>query len=211
MLVDTLETNGGKIWSEETELNAELSHEGLDQNPAHKVDWRLAPSGASTLAFDDGDEKTLPIAENHADGAAVGKVATPNEDDDELTYSLSGADAADFEIGADSTISVKSGTTLDREAKASYSFTAATTDGEDADGNAEERPAVDGHRRAAGRDARRAVVRGRRGPGRRGRPDRPGGPTRTGTSATWTLGMTDSIPHAETMTSASARANPLGR
>ena len=77
VLADTLETNGGKIWSEDTGLNAELSHEGLDQNPAHKVDWRLVSSGASTPAFDDGDEKTLSIAENHEDSAAVGKVAAP--------------------------------------------------------------------------------------------------------------------------------------
>ncbi len=41
VLADTLELNGGTIGSAETEADADLSHGGLDHDPAHKVDWRL--------------------------------------------------------------------------------------------------------------------------------------------------------------------------
>ena len=43
VLADTLALNGGTIRSAVTETDAELSHEGLGHDPAHKVDWRLAP------------------------------------------------------------------------------------------------------------------------------------------------------------------------
>ena len=94
-------------------------------------------------AFDDGDKRTLSIEENHADGATVGTVAARDGDGDVLAYSLAGEDAAHFEIGEDGTIAVKSGTILNYEARASYTFTAAVTDGEDADGNAEAPPVED--------------------------------------------------------------------
>ena len=70
-------------------------------------------------------------------------MAATDADGDALTYSLSGADAAAFEIGAGGAIAVKSGTTLDHEAQSSYAFTAEVTDGKDADGNAEDPPAAD--------------------------------------------------------------------
>ncbi|MCY4075402.1 MAG: fibronectin type III domain-containing protein [Acidobacteria bacterium] len=40
VLADTLEANGGSIQSAATEADADLSHAGLDHDPAHKVDWR---------------------------------------------------------------------------------------------------------------------------------------------------------------------------
>ena len=101
------------------------------------------PAEPSGPAFDDGEAAALAIDENHADGAEVGTVAATDEDGDALTYSLSGEDAASFTIGAGGEIAVASGTTLDFEAQASYAFTAAVTDGEDADGNAEDDPAAD--------------------------------------------------------------------
>ena len=143
VLGDTLALAGGTIRSTAAGVDADLEHDGLAHDPAHKVDWRLSPEGPSVPAFDDGDGATLAIDENHADGAEVGAVAATDEDGDALEYSLSGDDAASFEIGADGTISVRSGTTLDREARASYVFTAEVTDGEDADGNAEETPGID--------------------------------------------------------------------
>ncbi len=94
-------------------------------------------------AFDDGAGKALSTPENHADGAALGTVAATDTDGDALTYSLSGADAAHFEIGDGGAIAVRSGTILDHEMQASYAFTAEVTDGEDADGNAEDPPIAD--------------------------------------------------------------------
>ena len=104
---------------------------------------RAAESPRSAPTFDDGDSASLSIDENHADGAAVGTVAATDGDGDALTYSLSGGDAAPFEIGAGGAIRVRSGTTLDRETKASYAFTAEVTDGKDASGNAEAQPVAD--------------------------------------------------------------------
>ncbi len=44
MLANTLELNGGTIRSAETAADADLGHAGLDHDPAHKVDWTLAPA-----------------------------------------------------------------------------------------------------------------------------------------------------------------------
>ena len=140
VLENTLALRGGTIRSASGK-DADLSHDGLAHDPAHKVDWAL-PS-PSTPAFEDGERVTLSIDENHADGAVVGTVAATDEDGDAPAYSLTGEDAAPFEIDEDGTISVKSGTTLDFEARASYAFTAEVTDGEDADGNPEQTPSAD--------------------------------------------------------------------
>ena len=43
VLADTLETNGGTITSAATGAALALGHAGLPHDPAHKVDWRLAP------------------------------------------------------------------------------------------------------------------------------------------------------------------------
>ena len=42
VLADTLEANGGAIRSAATGADAELSHAGMNHDPAHNVDWRLA-------------------------------------------------------------------------------------------------------------------------------------------------------------------------
>ena len=46
VLADTLEANGGTIRSASAGADADLSHPGLDHDPNHKVDWRLAPGPA---------------------------------------------------------------------------------------------------------------------------------------------------------------------
>ena len=91
---------------------------------------------------------TREVAENHADAAAVGAAVTATDADaDTLTYSLSGTDAASFDIASGSgEITVKSGTTLDHEAKSSHEVTVGVTDGRDADGDAEETPSHRRHR-----------------------------------------------------------------
>ena len=43
VLADTLVTDGATIRSAETQADAALGHAGLDHDPAHRVDWRLAP------------------------------------------------------------------------------------------------------------------------------------------------------------------------
>ena len=43
VLADTLEANGGTIRLAATGADAALAHGGLGHDPAHKVDWRLAP------------------------------------------------------------------------------------------------------------------------------------------------------------------------
>ena len=50
VLADTLALGGGTIRSAATETDAELGHEGLGHDPAHKVDWRLAPPPAPAPA-----------------------------------------------------------------------------------------------------------------------------------------------------------------
>ena len=102
-----------------------------------------AAGAASAPGFDAGDEVTLTIAENHADGAEVGTVAASDADGDTLSYWLSGADAVHFEISGAGTITVRSGVTLDHEAQSSYAVTAAVSDGKDAAGNAEQTPTAD--------------------------------------------------------------------
>ena len=55
VLADTLEANGGAIRSVSGGADAGLGHDGLDHDPAHKVDWRLAraanvpATGAATI------------------------------------------------------------------------------------------------------------------------------------------------------------------
>ena len=86
----------------------------------------------SDPAFSDGATKTLSIDENNAAAASVGTVAATDADGDTLTYFLEpGGDASNFTISSTGEIKVASGTTLNREAQASYTVTAAVTDGDD--------------------------------------------------------------------------------
>ncbi|MYN65779.1 MAG: hypothetical protein F4X11_12225, partial [Acidobacteria bacterium] len=50
VLADTLEANGGTIRSAETEADADLSHDGLAHDPAHKVDWQLGSEAEAPSA-----------------------------------------------------------------------------------------------------------------------------------------------------------------
>ena len=49
VLADTLEANGGAIRAVSGGADAHLSHPGLGHDPAHKVDWRLAPAPAANV------------------------------------------------------------------------------------------------------------------------------------------------------------------
>ena len=90
--------------------------------------------------FNDGTTTSRSVAENSAAGTNVGAPvkATDQDAGASLTYSLTGTDASKFEIGSGTAqITVKSGTTLDYEAKSSYSVTVNVTDGKKADGTAD--------------------------------------------------------------------------
>ena len=77
---------------------------------------------------------TLDVEENTAEGDDVGGAVTAtDEDNDTLTYSLSGTDAASFAIsGSTGQITVGTGAGLDNETKASYAVTVTATDTSDA-------------------------------------------------------------------------------
>ncbi|MCY4580324.1 MAG: cadherin domain-containing protein [Chloroflexi bacterium] len=83
-------------------------------------------------SFDANIDTTLEVAENSAAGTNVGSpiTATDPDEGDTLTYTLSGTDAASFEIGSSTgQITTKSGVTYDYETKKSYSVTVGVSDG----------------------------------------------------------------------------------
>ena len=96
----------------------------------------------SEPTFDDGATATRTLPENSGTGTNVGGVvaATDSDSGDTLTYSLTGTDAARFEIDSDGQIKVKTGSThiFNFEAtKKSYSVTVNVRDSKDAAGNAD--------------------------------------------------------------------------
>ncbi len=85
---------------------------------------------------------TMEVNENADADAVVGQTTAADPDNDSVTYSVSGADAAGFNqvFAMNATtgeITVKSGASPNYEVKRSYSITVNVTDGEDASGNAE--------------------------------------------------------------------------
>ncbi len=87
----------------------------------------------------DGTSATRSIAENSAVGTNVGAaVAATDQDGDTLTYSLTGTDAAKFDISSTTgQITVKTGHVPNYEAKTSYSVTVNVTDKKKPDGTAD--------------------------------------------------------------------------
>ena len=68
VLADTLEANGGTVRSADTEEDADLSHDGLSHDPAHKVDWQQSPPEAPTVTgvavvSDPGDDDTYRLGD----------------------------------------------------------------------------------------------------------------------------------------------------
>ena len=79
--------------------------------------------------FTDGNSTTRSIAENTASGINIGSpVAATDAEDDTLTYSLNGTDAASFSIVSTSG-QLRTSTALDFETKSSYSVTVSVSDG----------------------------------------------------------------------------------
>ena len=77
------------------------------------------------------DQAIFTVPENSAAGTVVGTVTATDDDDDTLTYSLEGTDAASFEIDSGTgQIKTKTGVTYNYEAKQnSYEMTAKADDG----------------------------------------------------------------------------------
>ena len=87
---------------------------------------------------------TRSVAENTEAGEPVGApVAATDEENDSLTYTLAGTDAANFDIDT-TTGQIKTEDPLDFEGgTTSYSVTVSVTDGKDINGNAEGTPTED--------------------------------------------------------------------
>ena len=94
-------------------------------------------NGAPT--FPDGATTTRSVAENSAAGTNVGApVSATDPDGDALSYKLSGTDAARFEIDTSTgQIAVGVGTSLNFEAKATYSVNVEVNDGKSKKGKAD--------------------------------------------------------------------------
>ena len=85
--------------------------------------------------FRDGVSTTRSVMEGSAAGASVGSpVAATDAEDDALTYTLGGDDAASFALGEPAgQITVREGTMLDDDVTDSYSVTVTVSDGEESD------------------------------------------------------------------------------
>ena len=93
----------------------------------------IADSAATTTntapTFTDGASTTRAIAENTAANADIGNaVAATDPENDTLTYTLSGTDAASFDIES-ATGQLKTKSSLDYEAKSTYTVTITVSDG----------------------------------------------------------------------------------
>ena len=94
------------------------------------------------------ETQEVSVDENIAPGLAVVRIQANDPDGDEPRYSLGGIDATAFNQlfrlnNLSGLIKVKIGATVDYETKSSYSITLNVTDGEDANGNAENPPVID--------------------------------------------------------------------
>ena len=79
--------------------------------------------------FSDGTSTTRMVAENTASGVNIGTaVAATDADNDTLTYTLSGTDAASFSINS-STGQLQTKSALDYETKTAYTVTVSVSDG----------------------------------------------------------------------------------
>ena len=96
-----------------------------------------AQAANSQPAFPSSEDGARSVAENTAAGANVGvPVEATDADNDALTYTLGGDDAASFSIVA-STGQLQTRASLDFEGKNSYSVTVSASDRKDATGNAD--------------------------------------------------------------------------
>ena len=93
------------------------------------------PAANGAPSFPDSDSITRSVDENTVAGTHVGApIAATDSDNDVLVYSLSGTDAASFDIVASSG-QLRTRLVLDYEARSSYSVTVSVSDGKDVNGD----------------------------------------------------------------------------
>ena len=101
---------------------------------ASEPDWVTVTVAANNAPVFDPDTATRTIAENTAASTAIGAVIpeATDADNDTLTYSMEGTDAASFTFTA-ATRQLSTKAALDHETKASYTVTIKADDGTDSD------------------------------------------------------------------------------
>ena len=93
----------------------------------------ISSTGNRAPIFTEGANTTRTVAENTATGVNIGAViAATDPDNDTLTYTLNGTDAASFSINS-STGQLQTKSALDYETKATYTVTVTVSDGSLAD------------------------------------------------------------------------------
>ena len=100
------------------------------KNPNLSIDIKIpAEKTNNTPVFADGTDTTRAIAENTAAGVNIGTAITATDaDNDALTYTLGGTDAAAFRI-APATGQLRTNAALDYETKRTYTVTLTVSDG----------------------------------------------------------------------------------
>ena len=113
-----------------------LQHETDAVDPLYRYEVRtLAKGGNASPEFAERTGAPRQVAEEEAKATNVGSpVEATDAENDPLTYSLGGADAGSFTIGASSG-QLTTTDRLDYEVKSGYSVTVSVHDGRDADGN----------------------------------------------------------------------------
>ena len=117
------------------EEDTEYSVQVMALNGETPSDWSASGTGRTgggsnePPTFNDGASTIREVDENTAPGRPVGAaVAATDPDGDTLTYTLEGADAATFRIGA-GTGQLRTHAALDHETNASYTLTVKADDG----------------------------------------------------------------------------------
>ena len=102
---------------------------------ARAVSANAVRAANSAPAFTEGASAGRTVAENTSAGQNIGDpVEATDDDNDDLTYTLVGTDAASFDI-VSSSGQLRTRAVLDHETRDTYSVTVSVRDGKDADGN----------------------------------------------------------------------------
>ena len=123
------------LTSQESARSYKFLNTGLSWSVGDTVTLRLRAPDNTAPVFS-GTTATRTVPENSTVGTSVGAVVTATDaDNDTLTYSLEGTDAASFDIDSGTgQIKTKSGVTYNHEAtKNSYSVTVKASDGTESD------------------------------------------------------------------------------
>ena len=111
--------------------NPHYDHHGYALHKSADLPLKVISASANAPVFTDGTNTTRAIAENTAAGQNIGTaVAATDADNDTLTYTLGGTDAASFSIVSTSG-QLQTSAALDYETKSSYSVTVSVSDGND--------------------------------------------------------------------------------